>query len=150
MPSSGGTGVSVTRSIESAAQPTFCQARVLDELNRTFPDAKLTAANIVPNPFVDRRLAVANVNIRGSAAQLAGVSKGRYAPRRHMFFGVLIGYGPSLHIVSRPNWLDPHALVFSRTMFTAHLDSAWADTPVGLFLHFFLDVLRPNKRNPCP
>jgi hypothetical protein len=133
-----------------ALQPTVCQVKVLNALNRRFPSANLTAANIVPSDPADRRFAVANVNIHGTPAQLASVSKGRYAPRHPAFLGFIIGYGPSLHIVSRPSFLDPHVLVFSRTAFTAHLDSAWADTPVGLFLHFVLDVLRPKSRNPCP
>jgi hypothetical protein len=131
-------------------QPTFCQVRVLAALNRRFPVAKFTAANILPASGPYPKFSVANVNIHGSPTQLATVNKGRYLPHRRMFFGLLIGYGPSLHIVSHPSFLDPHALVFSPTAFTAHLDSAWADTPVGLFLHFFLDVLRPKARNPCP
>jgi len=131
-------------------QPTMCQLKVLDALNKRFPRANLTAANIVPPALNARGLAMANVNIHGSEAQLASVSKGRYAPRRFGIFGLLIGYGPSLHIVSRPSFLDPHALRFSKTLFTAHLDSAWAYTPVGAILHFAIDVLRPNSRNPCP
>jgi hypothetical protein len=137
------------RSIQSM-KPTLCQVRVLDAVNHRFPSANLTTANILPVNTLDPRFSVSNVNIQGTPTQLARVNKGRYLPRRRMFFGLLIGYGPSLHIVSHPSFLDPHALVFSPTAFTAHLDSAWADTPVGLFLHFVLDVLRPKARNPCP
>jgi hypothetical protein len=137
------------RSIQSM-KPTLCQVRVLAAVNRRFPSANLTTANILPVDSLDPRFSVSNVNIQGTPTQLARVNKGRYLPRRRMFFGLLIGYGPSLHIVSHPSFLDPHALVFSPTAFTAHLDSAWADTPVGLFLHFVLDVLRPKARNPCP
>ena len=149
IPVDGQPMLNITQGSRLPGQASLCQMRVLNALNRRFPDANLTAENIVP-AAADPRLAVVNVNIRGTATQLAAVNKGRYLPRRHLFIGFLIGYGPSLHIVARPTWLDPHALVFSKTMFTAHLDSAWADTPVGLFLHFFIDVLRPHKRNPCP
>jgi len=131
-------------------QPTVCQVKVLNALNTRFPDANLTAANIVPETLIDRRFAVANVTIRGSEAQLAKVNKGRFLPHKHAFFGILIGYGPSLHIVSKPSFLDPHALAYTKTLFTAHLDSAWPNTPVGLFVHFVLDVIRPKSRNPCP
>ena len=131
-------------------QPTTCQIRVLSALNRRFPNARVTPANIVPTKEDKPAFAVANVNIAGPESQLASVNKGRYLYRRRSLVGLVIGYGPSLHIVAHPSFLDPHALVFSRTLFTAHLDSAWADTPVGLVLHFLIDVIRPEKRNPCP
>jgi hypothetical protein len=133
-----------------AVQPSACQVKVLNAVNSRFPDAHLTLANLLPGDPHDRRLSLTNVNFGGTPRQLASLSSGRYAPHRHALLGFLIGYGPSLHIVSRPTWLDPHALVFSTTSFTAHLDSAWADHPIGVFLHLVIDVLRPRRRNPCP
>ncbi|MGA2569438.1 MAG: hypothetical protein ABSF23_02875 [Terracidiphilus sp.] len=132
------------------AQLTSCQVRVLSALNSRFPDANLTAANLLPEPPRDPRFVVENVNIHGTAAQLASVKKGRYPSRGHAFLRVLIGYGPSLHVVAGPSKLDPHALVFSRTSFSAHFDSAWPNTPIGFVIHVVLDAMRPKKRNPCP
>jgi hypothetical protein len=34
--------------------------------------------------------------------------------------------------------------------FTAHIDSAWADNPIGFLLHLFLDVFGAKSRKPCP
>jgi hypothetical protein len=34
--------------------------------------------------------------------------------------------------------------------FTAHIDSAWAYNPIGALLHWIIDVLGSNTRNPCP
>jgi hypothetical protein len=143
-------GTALPVAMSPAIQPSACQVKVLSAVNRRFPDAHLTQANLLPADAQDRRLSRTNVNFSGTPMQLAFLSSGRYAPRRHGLLGFLVGYGPSLHIVSRPSWLDPRALVFSTTSFTAHLDSAWADHPIGVFLHLVIDVLRPKKRNPCP
>ena len=129
---------------------TTCQVKVLNAVNSRFPDTHLTPANVIANPRADRLSGGANVNFIGTAQQFASVSTGRYAPRRPLLLALVIGYGPSLHIVARPTWLDRTALRFSRTAFTAHIDSAWADTPIGALLHFAIDVLRPKARNPCP
>lgn len=129
---------------------TTCQLKVLMAVNSRFPATHLTPANVAPTSSAERRGNEANVNFTGTAEQFASLSSGRYAPRRPLLIALLIGYGPSLHIVKRPTLLDRTALRFSRTAFTAHLDSAWADTPIGTVLHFLIDVLRPKARNPCP
>ncbi len=145
----GPTKTLSSASMTGASHPTACQVKVLNAVNHQFPDAHLTLANVLPGNPQDRRLSQVNVNFIASPQQLAYLSTGRYPPRRFQFLGFLIGFGPSLHIVDRPIWLDPRALAFSSTSFTAHLDSAWAYHPVGAFLHLALDVLR-RKRNPCP
>jgi len=129
---------------------TACQAKVLNAVNIRFPDTHLTPENVIATPRAERLPDETNVNFTGTAEQFATVSTGRYAPRRPFFLALVIGYGPSLHIVRRPTWLDRTALRFSSTAFTAHIDSAWADTPIGALLHFAIDVLRPKARNPCP
>ncbi len=149
IPVAWGPAKTLSASMTRAFHPTACQVKVLNAVNKQFPDARLTLANLLPGNPQDRRLSQVNVNFIASPQQLAYLSTGRYPPRRFRLLGFLIGFGPSLHIVARPTWLDPHALAFSSTSFTAHLDSAWAYHPVGAFLHLVLDVLRP-KRNPCP
>jgi hypothetical protein len=72
--------------------------------------------------------------------------------------GVLTGYGPSLHVVGGSSGLDPNALPFTNSnigsvysdAFTVHIDSAWADNPIGAILHGIFDVLGSSTRNPCP
>ncbi|MGA2988458.1 MAG: hypothetical protein ABSG32_32215, partial [Terriglobia bacterium] len=63
-----------------------------------------------------------------------------------------------LHVVAAPSGLDLNTLTFSNSnvggvysaSFTAHIDSAWADNPIGALLHWFIDILGAKSRNPCP
>jgi RHS repeat-associated protein len=92
----------------------------------------------------------------GGGAQFNSIQPGRYAPPG--LLGVLTGYGPSLHVVGGSSGLDPNALPFTNSnigsvysdAFTVHIDSAWADNPIGAILHGIFDVLGSSTRNPCP
>ena len=65
---------------------------------------------------------------------------------------------PFRHVVDAPSDLDPNVLTFTNVndggvytvSFTAHIDSAWADNPLGALFHWVSDVLGANTRNPCP
>jgi hypothetical protein len=123
---------------------------VLNAVNNQFPGANLNAGNILPSSFPDpQQGGQINVNFGNfGPGQFAGIHAGRYAPGG--FIGFVTGYGPSLHVVSAPTSLDPTALNFSQTSFTAHIDSAWANNPIGALLHWIIDVLGAKTRNPCP
>ena len=96
------------------------------------------------------------VNAGLSPMQFNAVQPGRYAPPGVV--GFLTGYGPSLHVVAGPSVLDPNVLGFGSsnyggmysTSFTAHMDSAWADNPIGAVFHWVIDVLGHSSRDPCP
>jgi RHS repeat-associated protein len=156
-PMGGGGGGPATA---KAPLLTMCQQKVVGAVNRQF-GVHLGAANVLPssNPLPAGGGEV-NVNLlikSGlSGSQFNAIGPGRYAPQG--VWGFLTGDGPSLHVVSGPSGLDPNVLKFARSnvggrytvTFTAHIDSAWADNPVGALLHFFIDVLGHDTRNPCP
>jgi len=141
-------------------QLTSCQQTVLDAVNNQF-GTDLNANNVLPtsNPNLQPGGQV-NVNFGVnwglSATQFNTIQPGRYAPSG--FWGVLTGYGPSLHVVASPSGLDPDTMTFGSSNFgglysvgfTAHIDSAWADNPFGFFLHLFIDVFGSKSRKPCP
>jgi hypothetical protein len=116
-------------------------------VNNQFPDANLNANNILPSSSPDPQPG-GQVNVNFGGGPFNGISSGRYAPSG--FWGHVTGYGPSLHIVSAPTGIDPSALQFTNMSFTAHIDSAWADNPIGALLHWIIDVLGAKTRNPCP
>ncbi len=139
----------------NSTQPSTCTQTVLNTVNNQFgTNAQLsnaTSEGLQPGGQI-------NVNIQLSgltAAQFNAVQPGRYAPPG--FFGFITGYGTSLHIVGGPSGDDPNVLPFNNqniggpysVSFTAHLDSAWADNPIGALLHFIIDVLGHNSRKPC-
>ncbi len=117
----------------------------------------MTTANVTGNfdwgGAVNLDLNVANL----STAQFNAINPGRYAPSG--FWGKITGYGPSLHLPSGPgNGLpsqdSPQTLVFTKSdgsvSTSAHIDSAWANNPIGGVIHVGVDVLGANTRNPCP
>ncbi len=141
-------------------QPTACQQTVLNTVNNQF-GINGNASNILPssNPLPAAGGEV-NVNFSFSSGltvtQFNAIQAGRYAPGG--FWGWVTGYGPSLHVVAGPSGLDQTAMTFSNSnvggnysaVFTAHIDSAWADNPIGALLHWIIDVLGHGTRNPCP
>ena len=143
------------------SQPTACQQAVLNAVNSQF-GTNLTAQNILPssdpNPTPGGGQVNVDISVNSglSPAQFNAIQPGRYAPPGPL--GMLTGYGPSLHVVAGPSRLDSTALTFANSnvggmysaTFTAHIDSAWADNPVGALFHLFIDVLGHNSRNPCP
>jgi RHS repeat-associated protein len=148
--SGGGSEVSAPQSQaapNNPANPTACQQTVLNAVNNQFPDANLNANNILPSSSPDPQPG-GQVNVNFGGGPFNGISSGRYAPSG--FWGHVTGYGPSLHIVSAPTGIDPSALQFTNMSFTAHIDSAWADNPIGALLHWIIDVLGAKTRNPCP
>jgi hypothetical protein len=160
-PTNGTTGGgSGSNAPNNPTQPTACQQTVLNAVNNQF-GTNLSASNISstsdPNPQPGGQVNV-NFSINGglTATQFNAIQTGRYAPSG--FWGVLTGYGPSLHVVAAPSGLDLNTLTFSNSnvggvysaSFTAHIDSAWADNPIGPLLHWFIDILGAKSRNPCP
>jgi len=140
--------------------PKACQTKVLNAVNSQF-GINLTDDNILPtSSLLPQQGGQVNVDIginSGlSPAQFNVIQPGRYAPPGVL--GFLTGYGPSLHVVAEPTPLDPTALVFSNSniggeysvSFTAHIDSAWANNPIGALSHLIVDVLGHKSRNPCP
>ena len=142
-------------------QPTGCQATILNAVNAQFV-TNLTGANILPTSDPNPQANGGQVNtdfgvVSGlSAAQFNAISSGRYAPGG--FWGFVTGYGSSLHVVGGPSKLDPTAMNFSNSniggmysvQFTAHIDSAWANNPIGAIIHWFIDVRgHGSHRQPC-
>lgn len=139
--------------------PTPCQQAVLNAVNN-MAGTNANGSNILPGSPTGRQSGgQVNVNIGMTgltASQFNALQPGRYAPAG--FLGVITGYGPSLHIVAGPTSLDPTALPFDNmnnggttsVFFTAHIDSAWADNPLGALFHWIMDVLGKGSRNPCP
>lgn len=139
---------------------TTCQTKVLAAVNNQF-GTNLTGANVLPTsdplPAAGGEINV-NFAVTGglSPEQFNAIQPGRYAPSG--IFGFLTGFGPSLHVTSGPSGLDPTAQAFGNSnvggmlsaSFTAHIDSAWANNPIGAILHWFIDVLGKNTRNNCP
>jgi RHS repeat-associated protein len=132
--------------------PNPCQATILNAVNNQF-GTNFTDAN-VQSTFNNG--GAVNLVINGTGlppSQFNAIQPGR-SPSN--FLGAITGYGPSLHITGQAP-LDPTA-VFNNSndggatsvTFTAHIDSAWADNPIGALLHFFIDVLGSKTRNPCP
>lgn len=143
------------------AQPTACQTKTLNAINSQF-GTNLTAANILPtsdpNPQANGGQVNTNFGVVAglSPTQFNAIQSGRYAPQG--VFGFLTGYGSSLHVVAGPSGLDPSANMFGSSNiggmysvgFTAHFDSAWANNPIGAFLHWLIDVRDHGAhRQPC-
>jgi hypothetical protein len=72
------------------------------------------------------------------------------------FSSQVLGIGPSLHIANPWSWWDKGFSIFKNVNdggqlsvdFTAHIDSGNPNRPIGLFTHFFIDVL--GHRQSCP
>jgi hypothetical protein len=135
--------------------------KTLNAINTQF-GTNLTAANILPTSDPNPQQSGGQVNtnfgiVAGlSPSQFNAISNGRYAPPG--ILGFLTGYGPSLHVTGGPSGLDPTATVFANSnfggmysvQFTAHIDSAWANNPIGAILHWFIDVRgHGSHRQPC-
>ena len=141
--------------------PTPCQQKTLNAINKQF-GTNGNASNISPSSSPNPTFGGGQVNTNFSfnsgltAAQFNAIQPGRYAPSG--FWGLLTGYGPSLHVVAGPSSLDPTAMQFANSnvggnlsaSFTAHIDSAWANNPIGAALHWKIDVHGHSTRNPCP
>jgi len=137
-----------------------CQSRILNAVNNQF-GTNLDQSNILPSTSLARQPG-GQVNLDLSVSggltptQFNAIQAGRYAPPG--LLGVLTGYGPSLHVVGGPSGLDPNALTFTNSnigsvysdTFTVHIDSAWADNPIGAILHGIIDVLGSSTRPSCP
>jgi hypothetical protein len=132
----------------------------LNAVNNQF-DTSLTADNVLPTSDPNQQPGgQVNVNFGVNwglgATQFNAIQSGRYAPSG--IWGVLTGYGPSLHVVAGPSGLDPNTMTFGNSNlggmysvgFTAHIDSAWADNPIGFLLHLFIDIFGSKSRHPCP
>lgn len=144
----------------NSTQPTACQQTVLNAVNNQF-GTNLNANSILPSsdPGLQPGGQV-NVDFGASSGltptQFNAIQPGRYAPSG--FWGALTGYGPSLHVVASPSGLDPNAPMFANSnvggaysvSFTAHIDSAWGNNPIGFILHLFIDVFGSKSRKPCP
>jgi RHS repeat-associated protein len=157
----GGLPVLTASTAGSTSQTPNCQTTILNAVNSQF-GTSLDASNVLPStsllPQPGGGQVNLNIGVLGglTPGQFNSIQPGRYAPPG--LLGVLIGLGPSLHVVPNPSSLDPVALSFSNAnvggvyidSFTAHIDSAWADNPIGLVLHGIIDVLGSSTRNPCP
>lgn|GEM_PF-3276269 len=140
-----------------------CTQVVLEKVNKQFGN---TGLNLTQGDVSDYQGAgylqggrQVNVNVGSgnlTTAQFNAIQPGSYAPGG--FFGWLTGYGPSLHIVDAASKLDQSASSFANSnvggslffSVTVHIDSAWANNPIGALLHWIIDVLGKNTRNPCP
>jgi hypothetical protein len=132
-----------------------CAVRVLSGVNQVF-SARFTFANVkgqLPSPGGGANFLIGATGL--PATQFNAIVPGRYplSPVTWLF-----GYGPTLHVVGGPGFLDPFATSFSKgnvagvtsVLFTAHVDSAFAYNPVGALLHLAIDVVGYKTRNPCP
>jgi hypothetical protein len=90
------------------------------------------------------------------AGQFNGLQTGRYASG---FLNFITGVGASVHLAAYDAVNDPNAIFKNSNVggatsvtFTAHTDSAFANNPLGAFLHYILDVRKRGKatRDPCP
>jgi hypothetical protein len=121
-------------------------------------DANVAAVNRVSN------LNVTSANVTDSFSRngawnydfsVPGATPGSLAPQRYSssVFNAITGIGPSLHVPA-PGGTDPSVYGISggNFTFTTHIDSAYATwhTPIGAFLHWFIDVRdQGSHRKPC-
>ena len=138
-----------------ANEVSTCTDTILGAFNAQF-GTDLTAANVTGN-FLNG--GAVNLNLQANnlpASQFNSIQSGRYAPSG--LVGVVTGYGPSLHLPGQGGGLDGPALTFTKSNVggatsvstTAHIDSAWANNPIGAAIHGLVDVAGQSTRNPCP
>jgi RHS repeat-associated protein len=153
----GGTSWDAANNGQPQPQLTQCQQTVLNAVNSQFGTNAAVLPSSDPGVQPGGQVNVDfGVNSGLTPAQFNSIQPGRYAPSG--FWGALTGYGPSLHVVAAPSGLDPNAMTFTNSnvggaysvSFTAHIDSAWADNPIGFLLHLFIDVFGSKSRKPCP
>jgi len=144
---------------KTPSAPPDCISVILKAINSQF-GTDLTIADVSTGTSTDPQeggqvnLDIGSMNLTGT--QFNAIQPGRYPPSS--IWGRISGYGPSLHVVDAPSDLDPNVLTFTNVndggvytvSFTAHIDSAWADNPLGALFHWVSDVLGANTRNPCP
>jgi RHS repeat-associated protein len=128
-----------------------CQAKLLGMMNNTF-GTNFTDANV---SGTYNNGAAANLIIDASGltpAQFNAIQPGRYTTYAGQWF---LAFGLAGHVANEAG-VNP-AAVFSNSNvggvlsvhFAFHDDSAYANNPWGALMHWYIDVLHHNTRNPC-
>jgi len=147
----------------SGAEQEACVESILIEMNKRMKTS-FTRENVSPIQMPDWDkpevgfIRGGGFNIRIVASLTKEETKHTHIkPGRYADFETLIKFGAqaSLHV---PDVIDGRKF-FLKTVsangrenfdFIAHSDTAYSYLPVGTLIHVFVDVLQPEKRNPCP
>jgi hypothetical protein len=146
----------------SGAEQEQCTQVILEEMSKR-TKLSFTADNVVPIQFPGWNQAEKGF-VRGGGFNIhvvATISETRkklhhfHAGRFANFLTWLrMGDEPSLHL---PDNIDGLQTYFetedesgTHVDVVAHVDSAYAYLPIGLFVHLFTDVVGADTRNPCP
>jgi hypothetical protein len=146
----------------SGAEQEFCAQVILEEINKR-AQLSLNENDIVkiqlPNWSQPEQgfIRGGGFNIRVVAAipetrkKLKHLHVGRFAD---FMTWLKMGDEPSLHLPSNidgvQTYFETEDEAGTHVDLVAHVDSAYAYLPLGLFEHLFKDVIGADTRNPCP
>jgi RHS repeat-associated protein len=137
-----------TQSPNNVNQNQTCLAANIAQINRV-SNLNISSSNLVNPPYIFNGGLNFDFSVPGAAP--SDLAAGRYPSST---FNLITGIGHSLHVTS-PGGADPSTYGIGQNgafTFTTHIDSAYATwhTPVGAFIHWFVDVRDKGiHRKPC-